>query len=68
MLCYLHYSFVKFLAKPIATRMRAEAAKNPSLKDRFVWCGEMAHEIQTRVNVFAAGYVSCIHIDVGCNV
>lgn len=49
---------VKVIAKPVATRMKTAAAKRPWLSRRFVSLGQWSHYVATRINVFAAGYVT----------
>ncbi len=49
--------FVKYMAKPVAARMKVEAVKHPATIGKWAeFLGQTAHQIEKRLNVLAAGY------------
>ena len=47
---------VKTLSKPVATRIKIEAAKHEKLSTFCIFLGQTAHQISSRANVLALGY------------
>jgi len=49
--------FVKYMAKPVAARIKVEATKHPKTIGKWAeFLGQTAHQIEKRLNVLAAGY------------
>lgn len=47
---------VKTLSKPVATRLKVEAAKRPHVSQVIGQLGQVLHQMSSRFNVFASGY------------
>ncbi len=47
---------VKTIAKPLASKIKAEAGKHPKFSTFCSSIGETAHQLTSRMNVFASGY------------
>ena len=47
---------VKTIAKPVANRMKSEAAKHPNFTKFCVGVGQGMHQLSAKVNVISSGY------------
>lgn len=50
------FRFVRTLAKPVANKMKKEAANHPLFSSACVYCGQKIHYFSSRANVLALGY------------
>eukprot|EP01036_Dinobryon_divergens_P023775 gene23775-32160_t len=48
--------FVKQLSKPIASRLKVEAARSQGMSDSCASVGQVAHQITSRISILASGY------------